>query len=79
MTHISISDLKANPAKAISASADYPVAIQSRGKTKAYLVDKEVFDKMVLHLEDLVDTQAVREADFSQGRDFEEIAAELGI
>lgn len=79
MVTASISDLKTKPASIIAQAADYPVAIQNRGKTKAYLVDKEIFDKMVAYLEDEVDAKAVRETDFSKGRDFEEVARELGL
>lgn len=79
MTTISISQLKANPAAVIASSEDYPVAIQKRNKTKAYVVGGDLFEKMVRYLEDVVDRRAVREADYGKGRDFEEVAAELGI
>ena len=79
MTYVSISDLKTNPADVISASLDYPIAIQKRSKTQAYLVGKDIFEKLVAHMEDIIDAKAVREADFSTGRDFEEIAGELGL
>lgn len=79
MTYASISDLKANPASIIFESLDYPVAIQRRNKTQAYLVGKDIFEKLVAQMEDIIDAKAVREADFSTGRDFEEIAAELGL
>ena len=79
MIYASISDLKTNPASIISSSLDYPVAIQKRSKTQAYLVGKDIFEKLVEKLEDEIDAKAVREADFSTGRDFEEIVAELGL
>ena len=79
MTYVSISDLKTNPAEVISASLDYPIAIQKRSKTQAYLVGKDIFEKLVAQMEDIIDAKAVREADFSTGRDFEEIAGELGL
>lgn len=79
MTYASISDLKANPASIIFESLDYPIAIQRRNKTQAYLVGKDIFEKLVAQMEDIIDAKAVREADFTTGRDFEEIAAELGL
>jgi len=79
MTYVSISDLKTNPASIISNALVYPVAIQKRSKTQAYLVGKDIFEKLVAQMEDIIDAKAVREADFSTGRDFEEIAAELGL
>ena len=79
MTHVSISDLKANPAEVISASLDYPVEIQKRSRTQAYLVGKAIFDQMVAKLEDAIDRQAIAEADFSKGEDFEKVVKELGL
>ena len=79
MTYASISELKTNPASIISESLDYPVAIQKRNKTQAYLVGKKLFDQMVTQLEDAIDKQAVEDTDFSKGKDFEELAKELGL
>lgn len=79
MTYASISDLKTNPASIISESLDYPVAIQKRNKTQAYVVGKDIFEKLVAKLEDEIDAKAVREAKFDEVVDFEEVAAELGI
>lgn len=78
-TSISISQLKANPSKAISQAIDYPVTVKSRGETKAYLMGKELFEKIIYWVENYVDKKAVRETDFSRGRDFEEVAKELDI
>ena len=79
MTYVSISDLKTNPASIISESLDYPVAIQKRSKTQAYLVGRAIFDQMVAQLEDAIDRQAIAEADFSKGEDFEKVVKELGL
>jgi len=79
MINVSISDLKTNPASIILQSVEYPVAIQKRSKTQAYLVGKDIFEKLVTHLEDQVDKEAIGQTDFSKGRDFEEVAAELGL
>lgn len=76
---ISISQLKTNPSKAISLADDYPMTVKNRGQVKAYLLGKELFEKMVFYLEDYIDKKAVRETDFRKGRDFEEIAKELNI
>lgn len=79
MNSISVSELKTNPASAINKASDIPVAIQKRNKTKAYLVGKELFEKIIAYLEELADKSAVEKTDFSKGRDFESVAEELGI
>lgn len=76
---ISISQLKTHPAKAISQAEDYPLVVKSRNQVKAYLVGKELFGKIISYIEDFIDKKAVKEADFSKGRDFEEVAKELNI
>ncbi|MBU1322460.1 type II toxin-antitoxin system Phd/YefM family antitoxin, partial [Patescibacteria group bacterium] len=47
MTTISVSELKANPAAAINQALDYPLAVLSRSKVKAYLVGKDLFEKLL--------------------------------
>lgn len=79
MTSLSISQLKVNPAKAILASGDYPVAIENRGEVEAYLVGKDLFERLERYVEDLMDRQVIEKADFSTGEDFEEFAKKLGI
>ena len=79
MINASISDLKTNPASIIFQSFGYPVAIQKRSKTQAYLVGKDIFEKLVSQLEDEVDRKAVKETNFSKGKKFEELAEQLGI
>lgn len=79
MNTISVSQLKTNPASAINEAEDIPVAIQKRNKTKAYLVGKELFEKIVTYLEDYTDKSVIEKTDFSKGRDFETLAEELGI
>ncbi len=79
MTHVSISDLKTNPSEAISESLIYPVAIQKRNKTQAYIVGKDIFEKLVAQMEDLIDAKAVREANFDDVVRFEKVVAELGL
>lgn len=78
---LSISDLKANPAKAIAQADDYPVAIASRNKVKAYLLGKDIFEKVIEFLEDWEDIVAAKNAlaHREKGRDFEEVAKELGL
>jgi len=68
-----------HPAKIISAAFDYPVAIESRNKVKAYLIGKELYEKIVSYIEDYIDKDVVLKNDFNKGRDFEEVAKELGI
>jgi len=79
MNSISVSELKTNPASAINKAADIPVAIQNRNKTKAYLVGKELFEKIVAYIENYTDRSVIQKTDFSKGRDFERVAEELGI
>ncbi len=79
MDSLSISQLKTHPAKAISQASDYPVAVESRNKVKAYLIGKELYEKIVSFIEDYLDRAAVEKTDFRKGRDFEKVAQELGI
>jgi PHD/YefM family antitoxin component YafN of YafNO toxin-antitoxin module len=79
MNVVTVSELKANPAKAINKAANVPLAIQKRNKIKAYLVGKELFEKIVALIEESQDIDQVEAADYSKGRDFEDVAEELGI
>lgn len=79
MINVSISQLKTNPSGIINQAVEYPVAIQSRNDTKAYLVGKDIYNKLLSIIEDLTDQAAVDNADFSKGKDFEDLAKELGI
>lgn len=79
MSRVSISQLKMNPSLAIASALDYPVAIESRNQVKAYLVGKELYEEIISYIEDFIDRQTIRKTDFSQGRDFEKVAKELGI
>jgi len=79
MNTISISQLKVNPSRAIDEAADYPVAVENRNKIKAYLLGKDLYEKIVSYIEDLIDKKAVEETDFKGGKDFEKIAKELNI
>lgn len=79
MTSISTTQLKMNPAAAISSAQDYPVAVQNRNTTKAYLVGKSLFEKLILFLEDAEDKKAIKAINLKDKSDFEEFASELGI
>jgi len=79
MNNISISDLKTNPSKAIQFASDYPVAIENRNKIKAYLLGKDLYEKIVSYIEDVIDKKAVEETDFKKGKDFEVIAKKLNL
>ena len=79
MTSVSISELKTNPSAVLSAADDYPVEVKRRNKTEAYVVGKDLFEKLILFLEDIEDKRTIEKTDFSKGRDFEEVAKELGI
>ena len=79
MPPISISQLKMRPSEAIREAADFPVAIQRRNKTTAYLIGKDLYEKIVSYIENFIDRRAVVQTDFKKGRRFEEVAEELGI
>lgn len=79
MTSLSISQLKVNPAKAILASGDYPVAIENRGEVEAYLVGKNLFERLERYVEDLIDRQTIENTDFSKGKDLNKVLDSLGI
>ncbi len=79
MTITSISQLKMNPSAVIAQAADYPVAVANRNTVTAYVVGKRLFERLTSFLEDRLDGDAVANADFSKGKDFEKIARDLGI
>jgi len=79
MDAVSISQLKTNPSRVIAESGDFPVAVESRNKVKAYLVGKKLYEKIISCLEDQVDKRAIEETDFDKGKDFEKVAKSLGI
>ena len=79
MTTISISELKVNPSKAINAAVDYPVSIENRGKQEAYLIGKDLYDKLMLYIENFIDNKTINETNYKKGKDFEKAAKELGI
>jgi len=79
MNTISISNLKTNPAKAIRQSEDFPIAVKNRDNIKAYLIGKDLYEKLVTYVEELADEKAINDTDFTKGKDFEKLAKELGI
>ena len=79
MNTVSVSQLKSSPAKIISASDDYPIAVKKRNKVEAYLIGKNLYDKLINYVENFIDKKAVEETDFSKGKDFETVAKKLGI
>jgi len=79
---LSISQLKTNPAKAIAQADDYPVAISSRNKIKAYLVGGTIFEKLIDFLEDSEDIltiKTLKKSGWGKGKDLDVIAKELGL
>ena len=79
METATISQLKSQPSKIISSALDYPVVITKRTQIKAYLVGKELYEKIISLLEDYIDKTVVKKTNFRKGRDFEKVAEELGI
>ncbi len=58
---------------------DYPIAVKNRNKTTGYVVGKDLFEKMVLAVEDVMDRKVIKETDFSKGTDLESFVEELGL
>lgn len=79
MNTISISQLKINPSSALARAVDYPVAVENRNKIQGYVIGKALFEKIIAFLEDKEDQAAAKNADFSKGRNFEDVAQELGL
>lgn len=79
MNNISISQLKVNPSKVINEAVDYPVAVENRNKVKAYILGKELYEKIVSYMEDMIDILAAKKANYSKGVDFEKVAKDLNI
>ena len=79
MNSVSISQLKINPSKAIREATDFPLAVENRNKIEAYLVGRELYEKIVSYIEDFIDKKAIKETNFSKGRDFDDVAAELNL
>jgi len=79
MNTISVSQLKTHPSKAIDYALDYPLAIKKRNQVKAYLIGKGLYEKIISLLEDHLDVQAIKNTDFSKGKDFEKVASDLGL
>jgi len=79
MNTVSISNLKVNPSKIISLAADYPVAIENRNQVTAYIIGKDLYEKLVSYLEDLIDKKAVEETNFEKGKDFEKVVKKLNL
>ncbi len=79
MNSISISQLKINPSQAIAKAADYPLAVENRNNIQAYLIGKALYEKIISYIEDYIDKQAVDNTNFSKGKDFEDMAKDIGI
>lgn len=79
MTSISITQLKLNPSVALLSAQEYPVAVQKRNSTKAYIIGKELFEKIIMILEDTEDKKSIKTINLRDKMNFEEFAQELGI
>jgi antitoxin StbD len=79
MNTISISELKVNPSSVIDQAVDYPIAVENRNKVTAYLMGKDLYERLMLFLEDVVDKNAVNTTDFTKGKNFEKVARDLDI
>ena len=63
----------------ISQAFDYPVAVENRRKIQAYLIGKQLYDKMLGLMEDKLDRSVIKSTDFARGKDFEDVAKDLGL
>ena len=79
MTTTSISQLKINPSAVIAQASEYPVAVENRNEVQAYVIGKNLYEKMLYLLEDKLDRAVINQTDFTKGKDFEAVAKELGI
>lgn len=79
MDTISITQLKTSPSKIIGRASDYPVAIGKRNKVQAYLVGKEIYETLLSYIETYLDKKEAKHADFTKGRNFEDVVKELNI
>lgn len=79
MNTTSISNLKINPSSIIAQATDYPVAVENRNKIQAYLIGKDLYEKMISFIEDLLDQKTAKKTIPGMGKDFEKVAKELGI
>ena len=71
-----------NPAAAIAQSLNFPLEVESRGKTQAYLVGKKLFEKIIQYMEDQEDiaiVKSIKPEEYKEAGDFEKFARELGI
>jgi prevent-host-death family protein len=64
-----------------TAKGGEPIIITRHGRPVGYLINYEVFNRLLERLEDMEDIHAMREAETAwrdgKGRDFEEFVAEL--
>jgi prevent-host-death family protein len=64
-----------------TAKGEQPIIITRHGRPVGYLINYEVFNRLLERLEDLEDIRAMREAEAvwraGKGRDFEDFIAEL--
>ena len=79
MTTVSVSQIKINPMAVFNSAIDFPVQIQNRNKTAGYFIGKDLFEKMVLFMEDVEDKKAIDSMDLEDVTDFEEFATTLGL
>lgn len=79
MNSASISQLKTNPASIIRQAFDYPVAVENRNKVQAYVIGKDLYEKILGLIEDKLDRVAIANTNFAKGKDFESVAKDLGI
>ena len=81
MTDLSISDARADLAKAVSRAKKNPVTISRHGKPVAVLINPSLFEKFVESIEELEDIAAFDEAMSDQDPTipWEQVKKDLGL
>jgi prevent-host-death family protein len=81
MTTLSISELRADIARAVSSTKRAPIAISKHGEPVAFLVSPSMYEKMIdamEELEDIADFDAAM-ANPSEGIPWEKVRKDLGL
>ena len=79
MDTVSISQLKSSPAKVLNRALDYPVAVEKRNKVEAYLIGRNLYERIVAYIEDYIDRKTIEKTDFTKGKNLDRVVEKLGI
>ena len=81
MTTLSISELRADIARAVSSTKKAPVEISKHGEPVAFLISPSMYERFVDALEDLEDLRTIEEALKQPGKNtpWEQVKREMGL